>query len=182
MAAAPLEDGFRIVSEDEQRADPEDATGHAGPVDGDAESLRDALVSAFNDRDLDSLMQIVADDVEVPDDVAGDGAEALAAEVEAIWQRSPGAVLTRGLLDGHPCAVGWLPDEEGCWSRAALVCMDFDVDARLLTVVTMPEDADALDRAEASEPTAEQLDEWADWAEWDRGEETVASDPERRRP
>ena len=60
--------------------------------------------------------------------------------------------------------------------------MDFDVDARLLTVVTMPEDADALDRAEASEPTAEQLDEWADWAEWDRGEETVASDPERRRP
>src|SRR5699024_10609806 len=134
-------------------------------VDGDAETLRDALVDAFNNRDLDGLLQVVAADVEVPDDMQGDGVAALANEIESVWLRSPGAVLTRGLLDGQPCAVGWLPDEDGDWCRAALVCMEFDQDEALLTLVSMPDDADALDRVESEEPSQEQFDAWGDWSE-----------------
>ena len=166
MTSEPLEDGMRVVSEHAAQngpADDDDDGARSRPVDGDAETLRDALVEAFNNRDLDGLLQVVADDVEVPDDMEGDGAAALANEIESVWQRSPGAVLTRGLLEGQPCAVGWLPDADGTWNRAALVCMDFDLDATLLTVVTMPEDADALDRVETEEPSDDEPDEWDDW-------------------
>jgi hypothetical protein len=52
----------------------------------------------------------------------------------------------------------------------------------LMDVVAVPDDMDALDRAEADEPTGEELDEWQDWAEWDRGEETVPRARNRSRP
>ncbi len=172
MSIAPLEDGLRVVNADEdvilieeERAAPE-PTG-----DVDLESLRDEFVDAFNARDLDAVLAIVHEDVETPD-TTGDGAASLAEELEAIWERSPEAILTRAFLDDRPCAVAWRPDEDGCWCRAALVC--FDAEAGLLTVVALPDDADALDRAEADDPLNGELDEWHDWARWDRGEETVA--------
>jgi hypothetical protein len=173
MFIAPLEDGLRVVNtdddviltEEERLATPE-PTG-----DVDLQSLRDEFVDAFNARDLDAVLAIVHEDVETPD-TPGDGAASLAEELEAIWERSPEAILTRAFLDDRPCAVAWRPDEDGCWCRAALV--SFDADAGLLTVVAVPDDADALDRAEADDPLSGELDEWQDWARWDRGEETVA--------
>ncbi|HUH06577.1 MAG TPA: hypothetical protein VML96_02110 [Egibacteraceae bacterium] len=142
-----------------------------GQADWSLETLRDAFVDAFNARDLDGVLGIVRVDVECPDITGGSGVEALTEELEAIWERSPAAILTRAFLDARPCAVAWLPDEDGCWSRAGLVTLAEE--QGLLSVVTLPEDADALDRAEADEPTGEELDEWQDWAEWDRGEETL---------
>lgn len=177
MAVVGSEDGLRVVTGDSSAADGEAQAHEDGHErfdlpDEDLESLRDAFVDAFNARDLDALLTLVHDEVECPD-ITGDGQEALAEEIESIWERSPGAILTRAFLDGTPCAVGWLPDEDGCWSRAALVTLDAEDGA--LTVVALPEDADALDRVEADDPTGEELEEWADWAEWDRGEETVAN-------
>ena len=176
MGDAPTEDGLRVVAEEEVdltdapvEEDVEQRSNGVG--DGDLESLRDAFVEAFNARDLEGVTAIVDDEIECPDIRDGDGVGALSEEIEAIWERSPGAILTRAFLDDEPCAVGWLPDEDGCWSRAALVC--FDTHDGMLTLVELPEDADALDRAEADDPTGEELDEWADWTEWDRGEETV---------
>ena len=184
MADPPRDDGRRIVVDDDpvdEVVDLDDSrdASEDGEVDTDLESLRDEFIDAFNGRDLDALLAVVAPDVECPD-IAGEGATALAEEIEAIWERSPGALLTRALLDGIPCAVAWLPDEDGCWSRAALVC--FDREGSLLSLVAVPDDADALDRAEADDPTGEELDEWQDWAEWDRGEATEPQDRARPRP
>jgi hypothetical protein len=181
--AATEDDGLRVVSDTDSARDTAAAEdGWVTPeLDGDSdlESLRDEFVDAFNSRDLEVLLTLVAPDVETPE-IAGDGAAVFAEELEAIWERSPGAILTRAFLDGSPCAVAWLPDEDGCWSRAALVC--FAEESSLLTVVAVPDDADALDRAEAPEPTGLELEEWSDWSEWDRGEATDAPPRHRDRP
>jgi hypothetical protein len=176
MAELDTEDGLRVVDAEEtdpdsvEAAAAEDGAVRHGNGDGDLETLRDAFVEAFNARDLDEIVALVASDIDCPDIREGDGVDALAEELEAIWERSPGAILTRAFVDDQPVAVGWLPDEDGCWSRAALVC--FDAGDGLLTLVEVPDDADALDRAEAEEPTGDELDEWSDWGEWERGEET----------
>jgi hypothetical protein len=178
MMTVPTEEGLRITTEAEDTAaelPPEDGHVDSLDPDSDLESLRDTFVEGFNARDLEALMAIVREDVDCPD-IGGSGAVVLAEELESIWERSPGAILTRGFLDDVPCALGWLPDEEGCWTRAALVC--FDSDDGLLSLVALPDDADAVDRAEGEEPAGEEIEEWSDWAEWERGEETL---PHERR-
>lgn len=163
-----------------------DLDGDGGPsLDGDSaatspsysdlESLREEFIDGFNARDLDTLLGLVAPDVECPDIREGDGAEALADELQTIWERWPGAMLTRAFLEDVPCAVAWLPDEDGCWSRAALVC--FDSEDGLLSLVTVPDDASGLEAAQAEDPSGEELEEWSDWAGWESGEE---SDTTRR--
>lgn len=160
---------------------PDDDEPRQADLDGDSdlEALRDEFVEGFNARDLDTMLSLVADEVEIPD-LPGDGAAVFAEELEAIWERSPGAFLTRGFLDGAACAVAWLPDEEGCWSRAALVT--FAAEDGLLSVVELPDDADGLDRAEAEDPTGEEIEEWSDWTEWESGEESRPRDRSRTRP
>jgi hypothetical protein len=175
MSASPLDDGLRIVGSDEpddlEAAADEDGRPPAETNgDADLENLRDEFVDGFNARDLEALMVLVHANVECPD-IAGDGAAVLAEELESLWERSPGAMLTRGFLDGAPCGIAWVPDEDGCWIRAGLVC--FDADDGLLSLVSLPDDADALERAEGEEPTGEELEEWSDWGEWERGEETI---------
>ncbi len=176
MSVTP-EEGLRLVetldAEDDERPAPDVV------VADELETLRDEFVDAFNARDLDGLLALVRADVECPD-INGDGVAALAEELEGIWERSPGAIVTRGFLDGSPCALAWLPDEDGCWSRAALVC--FDSDGGLLSLVEIPDDADALERAEAEDPDGEEQEEGTDWGEWDRGEPTVAKPRGRNRP
>lgn len=184
MSAPSPDDGLSVVFEPGTESDPDDIEEGGAALeeldgDGDLEALRDEFVDGFNARDLDALLALVAPDVETPD-LAGDGVRVFAEEVEAIWERSPGAILTRAFLDGCPAAVGWLPDEEGCWSRAALVCLSCE--DGLLSLVALPDDADSLDRAEAEDPTGEELDEWSDWSEWDRGEETIPRSRSRPRP
>ena len=172
------DDGLRIVGEDAiddealAVAAAEDGVEvDADADDGDLESLRDAFVDAFNDREIDAVLALVIEDVDVPD-VPGsdDGSAVLGDELCALWERSPGAILTRARCDGRCCAVAWLPDEEGCWTRAGLWV--FDAEDGLLTMVACPDDADALDRAIAEDPTGEDLEEWRDWGEWESGAET----------
>ena len=179
MSVAP-EEGLHLVPATDLDLDDADQ-GTATRLDGvaDLETLRDEFVEAFNARDLEALLSLARPDVECPD-IHGDGVEALSEEVSAIWERSPSALLTRGFLDDEPCAVAWLPDEEGCWSRAALV--SFAGDDGLLSVVSLPDDADALDRAEAEDPDGEEQEEGADWAEWDSGTATEPRSRERARP
>lgn len=179
MAVAP-EEGLRYVDVDAAAAvDDEPAAELLSDGSVDLETLRDEFVDAFNARDLDALVALAHDDVECPD-IHGDGIAALSEEVSAIWERSPGAILTRGFLDDEPCALGWLPDEEGCWARAALVC--FAGDEGLLSVVSIPDDTDALDRAEGDDPSGEEQEEGADWGEWTSGEPSEPRDRERARP
>lgn len=176
MATSPREDDLRVVDPDRPEAPgaaDEDGRGPRSDGFADVETLRDEFVAGFNARDIEAIFGIVGANVETPD-VAGDGAENLADELHAIWERSPGALLTRAFLEDSPCAVAWLPDEDGCWSRAALVC--FDADGGLLSLVSVADDADALDRAHAEDPGGEELEEWSDWGEWDSGAETLPGD------
>lgn len=184
MGAAPLEDGFHVIDADEttehEAREAEDGVTHSdGSPHAELEDLRDAFVTGFNARYLDAILGIVRHDVDVPDVAGADGSEALSEELQAIWERSPEALLTRGFLDEVPVAVAWRPDEEGCWTRVALIC--FDHEEGLLSLVSVPDDADALDRTQCEEPEAE-LEQWNDWGEWDSGEETIAPDPGRARP
>ncbi|MBA2529829.1 MAG: hypothetical protein H0V19_07715 [Euzebyales bacterium] len=181
MSQPQMEDGLHVFDLNAAESEPQDREQRrwSAADASDLESLRDEFVDGFNARDIEALLGIVSADVECPD-MAADGASAFAEELEAIWERSPGAILTRAFLDEMPCAVAWRPDEDGCWFRAALVTFD-DHDG-LLSVVAMPDDADGLDRSEAEDPTGEELEEWSDWAEWDRGEETVAPPRDRDRP
>ncbi|HVM20153.1 MAG TPA: hypothetical protein VM307_09355 [Egibacteraceae bacterium] len=177
MSVSP-EEGLRLVDGEAIDLDEDPRE----PLSEDAaalETLRDEFVDAFNARDLDSIVTLAHRDVECPD-IHGDGIEALSEEISAIWERSPSVLLTRAFLEGEPCAVGWLPDEEGCWSRAALVC--FASDDGLLSVVSVPDDADALDRAEVDDPVGEEQEEGTDWVEWDRGEASEPRDRGRERP
>ena len=182
MTGAPTEDGLRFIDLDD-KVDTDDGDSPAAEWSGrgpdDLESLRDEFVEGFNARDLDALLALVHPDIDCPDR-AGDGVALFADELQSIWERSPGAILTRAFLDSTPCAVAWLPDEDSCWSRAAMVCLD--AEDGLLTLFELPDDADALDRAEAEDPTGEEVEEWSDWAEWDNGAETVAKPRHRERP
>lgn len=180
MSSAPIEEGLHVVDGDDEEVEheaaaAEDGAALAAPVDGELQRLRDAFVDGFNSRDLEALLGLVREDVECPDITEADGSEAFAEEVQAIWERSPEAFLTAGFLEDAPVAVAWRPDEEGRWTRVAMVC--FDVEGGLLSLVAVPEDVDALDRAEVDEPTEAELDEWSDWSEWDRGEETISPRP-----
>lgn len=178
MATMPTEQGLRITELGADAGSESDleAVDLDGPSldrtapDSELEALRDEFVDAFNARDLEALLALVSADVECPD-LSSEGAPALIEEVDSIWERSPGALLTRGFLDDEPVAVGWLPDEDGCWTRAALVC--FDATDGLLCSVAMPDDADALERAEAEDPAGDEVEEWADWSTWESGAETV---------
>jgi hypothetical protein len=180
MDAPTTEDGLHLAVDedlDPERFDqldegaPETGTWAEGEADSELESLRAAFVEAFNARDLDEILALVHPRVEVPDVPGADGALVLADEIERIWSNAPAMILTRAFLDGVPCAVAWLPDEEQCWARTALVCFEHERDR--LTLVAVPEDPDAMERAEAEAPDdGDELDEWSDWAEWESGEET----------
>ena len=176
---AASEEGLRYVELGDVDIDDEPAAALLPDGAVDLETLRDEFVDAFNARDLDTLVSLARDDVECPD-IHGDGIAALSEEISAIWERSPAAILTRGFLDDEPCALAWLPDEEGCWSRAALVC--FAGDDGLLSVVSLPDDTDALDRAEGEDPAGEEQEEGTNWGEWTDGVPSDAQDRERARP
>lgn len=180
MERPTTEDGLHVAAEDEIDLDDyerdaderhgEERTWVDADADSELESLRAAFVEAFNSRDLDEILAIVASDIEVPDLPGEDGVGALTDELESMWRNAPALLLTRAFLDGTPCAVAWLPDEEACWSRVALVCFAHEGDK--LTMVTVPDDVDALERAESEAPEGDELDEWSDWSEWETGEET----------
>jgi hypothetical protein len=135
--------------------------------DADLETLRNAFVEAYNARDLDTILELVSTDVELPG-IGGDGPDALAEELQAVWERSPIVVLTHARVEEIPAAVAWLPDEHGHWNRVGL--MTFDGDGGRLAVVEMPDDAEALQLALAEDPIGDVVDEEYDWSEWERGE------------
>lgn len=160
MVTVPAEDQLSIVRDDVISLEDDPTPRADDRAEHVAESLRDAFVDAFNARDVDGALAVTASDVECADSV-DDGATALTAFLVDVWERHPGVVLTAGELDGEACAVAWLPDEDGSWSRAALVTLA--VDDGLLDVVALPDDVDGLDRVTTEEPVGDELDDWLGW-------------------
>jgi hypothetical protein len=138
-----------------------------------AEAL-DAFAEAFNARDVDAVLDLLAPDSELPG--FGDDVEGLPDELALLWERRPTALLSRGDLDGVPVLVLWEMSDDpaglassGGWWRVALVHGDDEVDG-LLGVVEISDDPSALDAVEAEAPDGD-LEEGARWREWESGEE-----------
>lgn len=157
LGTAPTGGPGELSIDDELEVRGEDPSGEASELESSTRlpsapvtgALRDGFVVAFNERDLDGLLALCHPGVECPD-LHGDGGDVLADELTAVWERAPGVLLTEGHLGDEPCAVAWLPAEDGRWSPAALV--RFEVAGERLTLVGLHEDADALAAVEAWAP------------------------------
>lgn len=145
--------------------DVQDGNDDGHTFDGGLVDAIDAFTEAFNARDLDAVLDLVADDVEAPG-LGGDRTN-LPSALGDLWDRHPTAILTRGELDGTPVAVLWDVGEDGHWWRLAPVLFDGVADGRL-AMVELTDDPDTAAAATAAAPDDE-FDEGARWEEWESG-------------
>ena len=125
------------------------------------------MFAAFNARDLDDLLVLVASDGEAPGLLGYDRAN-LPEAVTDLWTRRPTVLVTRGELasDGGPCGVLWEHDGTAWW-RLAVVSVD-DVRDGCVGVLEFADDPDLVDQV-ATEAPDEALVEGARWQEWEEG-------------
>ena len=136
--------------------------------DAEADAL-DAVADAFNARDLDALLDLLAPDGEVPGLLGSDRAN-LPDAVQDLWRRRPTCCLVRGRSETEH--VGVVYDHDGAaWWRLAAVHVDDVVDGRV-GVLEVSDDTALLDQVICDGPDVEDLDEGARWAEWDEGVDT----------
>jgi hypothetical protein len=126
----------------------------------------DAFAEAFNARDLDALLEVVAADGEAPGLLGGDR-ESLAEAVEGLWHRRPTCCVTRGRVDEVVVGVLWEHDGAAWWPLATVHVADLDDDG-MVGVLEFSDDAALLDEVEAESPDGD-LEEGSRWSEWDEG-------------
>ena len=148
---------------DDPDADLDDRLDAIAEIDTD---VVDAIAEAFNARDLDALLDVVAADGEAPGLLGGDRA-GLAEAIESLWHRRPSVSITRGRVHGVVVGVLWEHDGRAWWALATVHVDDLDDDGRV-GVLEFSEDASLLDEVEVEGPD-EDLEEGARWEEWDEG-------------
>jgi hypothetical protein len=137
----------------------------APPLDATAAELLDAIAEAFNARDMDRLLEVVARDGEVPG-LLGYDRDNLPDAIEDLWIRRPTSCVTRGIA--HDECVGVLWEHDGTsWWRVATMHVD-DVTDGTVGVLEFSDDASLLDEVEAEWPDQD-LEEGSRWAEWEEG-------------
>lgn len=134
---------------------------------GDDVEVLDELVVAFNHRDLDDLVEVVAADGEAPG-LLGYDRDNLAEAIDDLWTRRPTVQLTRGTVEDQAVGVLWEHDGDAWW-RIAVACVDDVVDGRV-GVLEFADDTALLDQIEASAPDTDLL-EGERWREWDEGDD-----------
>lgn len=158
-------DGLHLDDGADPADDLDDLDSLLGPeVDGEMANVVDAFADAFNARDLDELVTLVTDDCETPG-LAG-GIDDFAAAIDDLWQRRPGAVLTRAQLDDQCLGVLW-ELEGAAWWRIATVHLADCVDGQV-GVIVFSDDPVLLDEIAATPPDLD-LDQGSRWEEWDEG-------------
>lgn len=133
--------------------------------DAEADAL-DAVAERFNARDLDGLIDVLADDGEVPGLLGYDPAN-LPGAIQDLWERRPSVCMTRGHVDTEHVGVLWEHDGDAWW-RVAVVHVD-DVDDDGIGVLEFSDDTALLDRVVCDSPEGDDLEEGARWEEWDEG-------------
>lgn len=156
--------GFHLDDDPDQAIDPLADAVEDHEDNGEADVL-DELVAAFNGRDLDDLLALVANDGEAPGLLGYDRAN-LPEAVADLWTRRPTVLVTRGELDGAAAGVLWEHDGTDWW-RLALVSVD-DVRDGCVGVLEFADDPDLVERVVTEAPD-EELVEGARWQEWDEG-------------
>lgn len=158
--------GFHLDDDPDQAIDPlADAVEDHEHADGT--DVVDALVAAFNARDLEDLVELVASDGEAPGLLGYDRAN-LPEAVTDLWNRRPTVLVTRGELasDGGPCGVLWEHDGTDWW-RLAVVSVD-DVRDGCVGVLEFADDPHLVEQVVTETPD-EELVEGARWQEWEEG-------------
>lgn len=126
----------------------------------------DAVAEAFNARDLDALLEVVAADAEAPGLLGGDQ-DGLAESVQGLWHRRPTCCMTRGRVDDVVVGVLWEQDGAAWWPLATVHVDDIDDEGRP-GVLEFADDAGLLDEVVADPPDGD-LEEGARWVEWEEG-------------
>lgn len=155
--------GFHL---DEPDADLLDDDLDAGLRDDDEADALESIAEAFNARDLDGLLDVIAPDGEAPG-VLGYDRDNLPQAIEELWLRRPNGYLTRGRTPSEDIAVLW--DHDGAdWWKVAAVHVD-DVDDGQVGVLEITEDGALLDQVECEPPSVDDLEEGSRWQEWEEG-------------
>lgn len=160
-ALDPEEVGLHL--DDPEASEDDDLRDEVAEIDTD---VVDAIADAFNARDLDALLDVVAADGEAPGLLGGDR-EGLAEAIEALWHRRPTSCITRGRVDDVVVGVLWEHDGGAWWALATVHVNDLDDDG-LVGVLEFSDDASLLDEVDAESPDQD-LEEGSRWAEWDEG-------------
>lgn len=150
------------------------ATDEAVATSSDEADAIDALAEAFNARDLDRLLELVADDAEVPG-LLGYDRDNLSDALEELWQRRPSCCLTRGYDERGDLGVLWEHDG-ATWWRAATVHVADVVEGRV-GVFELSEDAALLDVVASEPPDPGELQQGARWSEWAEGDDAPSTNP-----
>ncbi|HEX2028278.1 MAG TPA: nuclear transport factor 2 family protein [Nitriliruptorales bacterium] len=156
----------------------------AGPVDDDRdsdvdhlarygplESVIDGFIEAYNAHDLDGVLEVLAEDCELPG--LGGDPQGFSRACDDLWDRRPHALLTRGLVDDQPVAVLWDvctgAQTNGGWERVGLFVFDRSDREDAIGLIEAIEDPATLEAAETDDP-ADDLLEGARWEEWYEGD------------
>lgn len=126
----------------------------------------DALAEAFNARDLDALLDVVAPDGEAPGLLGGDR-DHLPDAVESLWHRRPTCCLTRGRVADQVVGVLWEHDGAAWWALAIVHIADVD-DEGVIGVLEFSDDPSLLEEVDAEGPD-DDLEEGSRWEEWEDG-------------
>ena len=139
-------------------------------IDPAGENVVDEFVDYFNARDLDSLAELLAEDV-TADFLDLGGREGVIEGIADLSIRNPGLLLTRGELGEEPVVVAWTPGENHDYRRLGFFCFTFTDDADALVEHIEYDDSPSDSEAVlAEEPDPVDMPEGLDWQEWDSGD------------
>lgn len=125
----------------------------------------DAVIEAFNDRDLEALLEVVATDGEAPG-LLGWDRDNLPDAIADLWERRPTVQLGRASDQGAAIAILWEHDGSSWW-RVAAVTVD-DVQDGCVGVLAFADDAGLVEGLDGLPPEAD-VTEGARWEEWEEG-------------
>lgn len=160
-------DDFGLHVDDPQLDLLADESASESEDNGEADVL-DAAAEAFNARDLDGLLVLLAPDGELGGLLGQDPSE-LPEVVESLWHRRPTCCLTRGQVDDAHVGVLWDTDGSAWW-RLAVLHVDDVVDGRA-GVIELTDDPTLVERVSTDPPELAELEEGARWSEWEDGDE-----------
>jgi hypothetical protein len=161
-AVHPQDYGIHVDDPETDLLDDDLDAGLRDDVEADA---IDAIAEAFNARDLEALLDVVAPDGEAPG-ILGYDVDNLPRAIEDLWHRRPSICLTRGSAGTEHVGVLWEYDGRAWW-RLAAVHVD-DVEDGHVGVIEFSDDTTLLEQINSPTPDDE-LEEGALWEEWAEG-------------